>query len=83
MAYVHAVSEAQEGREFQYCLAILLQQGFETFFIDRRCFAAMIAHKVGNDILLAFTKSDEMIGGEQILSVFIMVNAIDEMTKVV
>ena len=81
--HIQAIREAQECGKFQYRLAIFWQEGFKTFFVGRRSFTTMVTHKVGDDNLFTFGQSDEMIGFEQILTVLVMVNGVDEMAKVV
>ena len=64
MAYIHAVGQAQERGKFQCRQAIFLGQGFKTILVNRRGFAAMVAHEAGDNILLTFTQANEMIGFE-------------------
>src|SRR6185369_7594503 len=83
MAYIHAVGEAQERRKFQSCQPILLRKGFEIIIVECWCLTAMVAHEVGDNVLFAFAQPNQMISFQQIISVPIVINSIDEMTDIV
>ena len=42
----------------------------------------MISDEIGNNILFTQGKTNEMIGTQQIITMFIMIHRIDEMTNI-
>ena len=83
MVDIQRIGQAQESREFEDNQTILLRQGLEIFILHRGRGPAVIADQISNNILFPQAQANETIGIEQIITMLVMINSVDEVPDIV
>src|SRR5689334_6900192 len=82
MADIQRICQGQENRKFKDHQPILLRQGPEVFILHGGGSSAVIAHQIGDNILLTQAQTDQPVGIEQIVAMFIVINGINKMSDI-